>query len=301
LKIGVEISSTRQKLRWHERQLKSALEKKAIPTIFFPIKDTAVTYNRSALRLLYNDSNLLDDLSCVLVRGPGIGFLEQIYFRMNAIRLLEQSGIYVANSATSIERASDKLFTSMVLDEAGISVPPTIVAQKIDKAMNFFRNYKDIVIKPLFGSRGMGITRIKDEETAYLIFETLEQFNFVFYLQKFIPHGNRDIRALVIGDQVVATMYRVAEDDEWKTNVSRGASPERCDLDDELKEICVKSAQIVGCEITGIDIMIPENEVEEDYYIIEVNSCPAWEGLQKTTHLNIAEAIIEYLVTKIRQ
>ncbi|MFX1521115.1 MAG: RimK family alpha-L-glutamate ligase [Promethearchaeota archaeon] len=301
MKIGIEISSTRQKLCWHERQLKCALEKKAIPAIFFPIKDTVVKYTHSTLRLLYNDSNLIDDLSCVLVRGPGIGLIEQIYFRMNAIRLLEHSDIYVVNSATSIERASDKLFTSMVLDEAGILVPPTIVAQKIDEAMNFFRNYKDIVIKPLFGSKGMGLTRITNEETAYLIFEALEQFNFVFYLQKFIPHGNRDIRALVIGDQVVAAMYRVAEDDDWKTNVSRGASPKRCDLNDELKELCIKSAQKVGCEIAGIDIMIPENEVEEDYYIIEVNSCPAWEGLQNITHLNIAEAVIEYLVTKLKQ
>jgi glutathione synthase/RimK-type ligase-like ATP-grasp enzyme len=92
------------------------------------------------------------------------------------------------------------------------------------------------------------------------------------------------------------------DDRLYLQSLNRGSLKGENELtDNDLKEICVKSAQIVGCEITGIDIMIPENEVEEDYYIIEVNSCPAWEGLQKTTHLNIAEAIIEYLVTKIRQ
>jgi len=299
LKIGVAISSIGQKLRWHELQLKRVLDKKNISTIFFPIKDTIANYSASTLSVHYNNSNLINELSGVLVRGSGIGVLEQIYFRMNVIRLFEHSGIYVVNSATAIERASDKLFTSMALDGINISVPPTIVAQKIDDAMNFFRNYKDIVIKPLFGSRGEGITRIKDEDTAYLIFETLEQFNLTIYLQKFIPHGNRDIRALVVGDQVIAAMYRVAENNGWKTNVSLGATPELCELDDKLKKICVRAAQIIGCEIAGIDIMIPENEQDVDYYLLEVNACPAWEGLQKTTTLNIAEAIVDYLATRI--
>jgi RimK family alpha-L-glutamate ligase len=299
LKIGVAISSTGQKLRWHELQLQHALEKKGISTVFFPIKDTIANYSRSTLRLLHNNSNLIDELSGVLVRGPGIGVLEQIYFRMNVVRLFEHSGIYVINSATAIERASDKLFTSMALDGANISVPPTMVAQKIDEAMSFFRNYKDIVIKPLFGSRGKGITRITDEDAAYLIFETLEQFNLIIYLQKFIPHGNRDIRALVIGDQVIAAMYRVAENNGWKTNVSLGATPELCTLNEKLKKICVKAAQVVGCEIAGIDIMIPDDEQDTDYYLLEVNACPAWEGLQKTTTLNIAEAIVDYIATRI--
>jgi len=299
LKIGVAISSTGQRLRWHELQLKRALDKKGISTVFFPIKDTMVNYSRSTSRLLYNNSNLIDELNGVLVRGPGIGILEQIYFRMNAIRLFEHSNIYVVNSAASIERASDKLFTSMTLEGIHISVPPTMVAQKIDDAMTFFRNYKDIIIKPLFGSRGKGITRITDEEAAYLIFETLEQFSFTFYLQKFIPHGNRDIRALVIGDQVIAAMYRVAENNGWKTNVSLGSTPEQCELNEKLKKICVRAAQIVGCEIAGIDVMIPENEDAVDYYLLEVNACPAWEGLQKTTDLNIAESIVDYIATRI--
>ncbi|MFX1466134.1 MAG: RimK family alpha-L-glutamate ligase, partial [Promethearchaeota archaeon] len=162
-----------------------------------------------------------------------------------------------------------------------------------------FRNYKDIVIKPLFGSMGKGITRITDEDAAYLIFETLEKFNFTIYLQKFIPHGNRDIRALVIGDQVIAAMYRVAEKNGWKTNVSLGATPELCELDEKLKKICVRAAQIIGCEIAGIDIMIPENEQDVDYYLLEVNACPAWEGLQKTTKLNIAEVIVDFIATRI--
>lgn len=299
MRLGIEISSAGRRFSWHEQQLKRALDKNGMPSIFFTLKDTRVDYGNSTLRLIYENSNLLDDLSGVIIRGPGIGFLEQIYFRMNAVRVLEHSNIYVVNSATSIERASDKLFTSMTLEGANISVPPTMVTQKIDEAFNFFRKYKDIVTKPLFGSRGKGITRIKDEDTAYLIFETLEQFNLTIYLQQFIPHGNRDIRALVIGDQVIAAMYRIAENNDWKTNVSLGATPEVCELDEKLKKICVRAAQTIGCEIAGIDIMIPENEQDADYYLLEVNACPAWEGLQKTTTLNIAEAIVDYLATRM--
>jgi ribosomal protein S6--L-glutamate ligase/tetrahydromethanopterin:alpha-L-glutamate ligase len=299
LKIGIAISTIGQKLRWHELQLKYAFDKKKISTVFFPIKDTIANYSRFTLGVNFNNANLVKELNGVLVRGPGIGVLEQIYFRMNVVRMFEDSGVYVINSATAIERASDKLFTSMALGEAHILVPPTIVTQKIDQAMDFLRNYKDIVIKPLFGSRGKGITRICDEDTAYLIFEALEQFNLTIYLQKFIPHGNRDIRALVIDDQVIAAMYRVVENNGWKTNVSLGATPEFCELSDKLEKICVRAAQIIGCEIAGIDIMIPENEQEPDYYVLEVNACPAWEGLQKTTTLNIAEAITDYIATKM--
>lgn len=301
MKIGVRISSTRRRLSWHGQQLKDALNKKGIPAIFFSLKDTAINYGKSTPSLVYNNSNLIDELSGVLIRGPGTGFLEQIYFRMNAVRVFEHASIYVVNSATSIERASDKLYTSMVLEKAGISVPPTMAAQKIDEAMNFFKNYEDIVIKPLFGSMGKGITRIQDEAQAYLIFRALEQFSITLYLQKFIPHGNRDIRALVIGDKVIAAMYRIAKSNDWKTNIGQGAIPVQCDLNEELQEICVKATHIVGCEIAGIDILIPEDEDNKDYYILEVNSGPAWAGLQKTTNLNIAEAFIDFLATKIKQ
>ena len=179
-------------------------------------------------------------------------------------------------------------------EENGILVPQTVVTEDPKKGLDAFKQLGgDVVIKPLFGSQGIGVTRVSDIEVARRIFRALAFHHNVLYIQQFIPHGNRDIRAFVVGKKVVAAMYRIAEN--WKTNVSQGAKTQPCKPNSEITNIAVKAAQIIGCDIAGVDIM----EGEEGYFINELNSQPGFKGLQSTTSIDIAGTIIDHLLTRL--
>ena len=152
----------------------------------------------------------------------------------------------------------------------------------------------DVVVKPLFGSRGVGATRISDPDVAARVFRTISFYHGVLYLQEFIPHGRADIRAFVIGDRVVAAMHRIAK--TWKTNVSLGAKPVPLNLSEELKNLAVKAAEVIGCKVTGVDIV----EGPEGPVVIELNSQPGWRGLQSVTKISIADEIISYILSELK-
>jgi ribosomal protein S6--L-glutamate ligase/tetrahydromethanopterin:alpha-L-glutamate ligase len=152
----------------------------------------------------------------------------------------------------------------------------------------------DIVVKPLFGSLGMGITRVSSEDIAYRVFRALEMTKSVYYLQEFIQHGGEDIRVFIIGGEVVASMRRVSEN--WKTNISIGGKAQPYEPNEEINEISLKAAQKLGLEYTGVDVMVSGNNV----YIIELNSTPGWEGLQSVTETDITKKLVEYVLSKAR-
>jgi RimK family alpha-L-glutamate ligase len=146
----------------------------------------------------------------------------------------------------------------------------------------------------LFGSRGIGSTRISDSEIAARIFRTVSFHHGVLYLQEFIPHGVSDVRAFVIGDHVIAAMHRVAE--TWKTNVSLGARPMPLKLSNELDELAVKAAKVIGCKVAGVDIL----ESPDGPVIVELNSQPGWRGLQTVTSIDIAEEIVKHVLSELK-
>ena len=151
----------------------------------------------------------------------------------------------------------------------------------------------DIVVKPLFGSLGMGITRVSSEDIAYRVFRALEMTNSGFYLQEFIPHGGVDIRVFIIGGEVVASMKRVS--DGWKTNISSGGKAQKYEPSEDIKEICLKASDKLGLEYTGVDVMLHDDDV----YIIELNSTPGWEGLQSVTEIDITKKLVNYILSRI--
>jgi len=206
---------------------------------------------------------------------------------------MERLGLLVINSPSSIEIAVDKYYSLTLLEENGLNVPETVVTENPKKALDSFNKLGgDVVIKPIFGSRGIGVTRVTDAEVARRIFRSLSFYHYVLYIQKFIPHGNRDIRAFVVGNRVIAAMYRIAEN--WKTNVSQGAKTLPFKPNTEVTNIAVKATQIIGCDIAGVDIM----EGEDGYIINEINSQPGFKGLQSTTTIDIAGAIVDHILTK---
>jgi len=227
----------------------------------------------------------------ILVRGFGANVTQKIFFRLDILRAIEEYGIRLINSRESLEIASDKFLTSLFLEKHNIPTPRTIICEDPHDALQMYEELGgDIIIKPLFGSKGIGISRLNDKGFAENVIITLGQLNEVFYLQEFIEHYNRDIRIFVIGDEAIAGMYRVS--DNWKTNVYAGAEVKPLKLTDELTELAIKSAAVTKTEIAGVDIL----ESEEGYYVIEVNSIPGFTALQKVTDINIPEKIISYFL-----
>ncbi|UCC57857.1 MAG: RimK family alpha-L-glutamate ligase [Candidatus Bathyarchaeum sp.] len=291
MKMGI---MTRDADGWCSTQLRKAMERQNVTPVCFSYRQLIARVNYTPEASAGN-IDVFRDLSSMITRPIGRGSLEEIIFRMNLLQRLERLGMLIINPPLAIERSVDKYCALTLFQENGLPVPQTAVTESHDEALKCFHELGgDVVVKPLFGSRGVGATRISDPDVAARVFRTISFYHGVLYLQKFIPHGASDIRAFVIGDRVVAAMRRIAE--TWKTNVSLGARPVPLNLPEELENLAVKAAQVIGCKVTGVDII----EGPEGPVVVELNSQPGWRGLQSVTKTNIADEIISYIVSELR-
>lgn len=234
----------------------------------------------------------LEDCQALLVRTIPIGSLEQIIFRMDALHRLEHLGMKIVNSPTTVERTVDKFYTDFLLRDAGILTPRTMVSEDFEQALAAFRQMGDVIVKPLFGSEGKGMRRVSDEDTAYRVFRALELDRYIYYLQEYIPHGQEDIRAFVVGGRVIAAMRR--RGDGWKTNVSQGAQVEAVELSPHLQDLSIEVARLVGADYAGVDLLPAE---DGRVFVLEVNSIPGWRGLSQTVSFDIADVIVEHVLS----
>ncbi len=291
MKVGI-IASDRQE--WHVRQLMGELTRRGVEAYVFPV--TQLVSQVGSRPRVSIKGYAVEEYDAVIVRRVPGGTTEQVFYRMDVLHALEDLGVCVVNPAESIERSVDKYYTSALLEQASIRTPRTVVGERFSDAMRGFRRLGgDVVVKPLFGSLGTGMVRVSDEEIAHRVFRALEMAGSVYYLQEFIPHGNEDIRAFVVGGEVVASMRRVA--DGWKTNISAGGRAEPYELGDELAGVSVKAAGAIGLEYAGVDLL--RSEIDGAEYVVELNSTPGWEGLQTVTERNIAAVLVEYILSKI--
>jgi len=285
---------TRDGTGWCSTQLRKALDKKNIKPACFGYRQIIgrVNYTPEAS---VNEIEILKDLDALITRPIGRGSLEEIIFRMNLLHKLERSGLLIINPPLAIERSVDKYCSLTLFQEQNIPVPRTAVTESFDEALKCFHELgEDVIVKPLFGSRGVGTTRITDPDIAARVFRTISFHHGVLYLQEFIPHKNSDIRAFVIGHRVVASMRRKSE--SWKNNISLGAKPVSLNLPEELETLAVKTAEVIGCKVAGVDLMVGPNGP----VVIEINSQPGWRGLQSVTKINIADEIISYIVSELK-
>ncbi|MHA2282830.1 MAG: RimK family alpha-L-glutamate ligase [Promethearchaeota archaeon] len=226
-----------------------------------------------------------------LVRGFGAGVTQKIFFRLDILRAIEEYDVKLINSRESLEIASDKFLTSVFLEKHRIPTPKTVICEDSNSALEAFEDLGgDCVFKPLFGSKGVGITRLNDKAFAENVLYSLGRLNDVFYLQEFVEHNNRDIRILVLGDKIVTGMYRVS--DSWKTNIHAGARAEPLEISGELENLAIKAAQVTKTEIAGVDII----ESSKGFQVLEVNSIPGFTALQKVTSINLPEEIVSYFL-----
>jgi len=292
LKIGI---ATRDRNSWSSTQLREALAKHNIPHLCFSFPQLVA---RAGYKPYINVGNtsILEELDALLIRPIGRGSLEEIVFRMDMLYRLQRLGLYVINPPEAIEHCVDKYDLLAILEDNGIPVPRTAITENVDEALKAFNELGgDVVVKPIFGSRGIGSTRVKDPEIASTIFRAITFYHGVIYLQEFVHHGFSDIRAFVVGDRVVAAMRRLAN--SWKTNYSQGARPEPLRLDRTMEEMAIKSAKLIECKIAGVDIL----ESPRGPLVVEVNSQPGWRGLQSVTRVNIADEIVDFVLSELKK
>lgn len=286
---------TKNENSYSSTKLKDALIKIDVPYKCLYFSQLAASI-RFKPYLKVGNTNILEELDALIIRPIGRGSLEEIIFRMDILHRLQRLGLYIINPPKALEHCVDKYASLALLEEHGIPVPRTVVTENVDEALKAFNDLgRDIVIKPLFGSRGMGSTRINDPEIASTIFKAVTFYHGVIYIQEYVPHGFSDIRAFVIGDHVVAAMRRVAN--SWKTNYSQGARPVTLKLEKEIEKLAIKSAECIECKIAGVDIL----ESPKGPLINEINSQPGWKGLQSVSKVNIADEIVSFILSELKK
>jgi RimK family alpha-L-glutamate ligase len=292
LKIGI---ATRNRESYSSSKLRDVLKKRNIPHTCFSLPHLVARVGYSP-SLRVNHMSLYDELDALIIRPIGRGSLEELVFRMDALYRLQRLGLYVINPPEAIEHCVDKFDILAILEENGIPVPRTVVTEDNKEALMGFKELgNDVIVKPIFGSRGIGATRLNDPEVAATVFTAIRFCHGTIYMQEFVEHGFSDIRAFVVGDRVVAAMKRVAK--SWKTNYSQGAQPEATDLDVTLEDIAINSARAIECKIAGVDIL----ESPKGPVVVEVNSQPGWRGLQSVSKVDIASEIVDFVVSELKK
>lgn len=291
LRIGIITAYPQED--WHSRQLIDAVERLGEAVVIRPeILGARLT---PAGVSVFAANTLLPTLDgYILARGFGekgnSDFLVPVY------QILQRSGHLLVNGIDPLLTAIDKFETSYRLQQAGVPTPPVVVVQEADTARTVLREWGCLVVKPLYGSLGVGVELLQDNPAGHArLPEFLTRFGAI-YLQEFIPIPGRDIRAFVVGDRVAASIYRKAPPGMWKTNITLGGTPEPCQLDAEQTRIAVTAARTLGLDYAGVDIL----EGPAGPVVIEVNGNPLWQGLQQATGQNMAEAIIAWVVARIQ-
>lgn len=281
---------------WHKGRLRRALEALGVQPVLFSLDDVAVvTGGGEPLRVPGFDAGLPDG---VLMRTIAGGTFEATTMRLGVLHALVSAGVTVWNAPTAIERSVDKAATSLIIGRAGLPTPDTFVVSKREAAAAIVareaRPGRPIVLKPLFGSQGEGLMLIERPEEL----PTEEAVNRVYYLQRYIPRSDglwRDYRVFVCEGRAIAGMIR--EGDGWITNVHRGGRPFAWAMPPRAAELAEAAAQAVGVDYTGVDLV---EDGEGGFLILEVNSMPAWSGLQKVTEVDIAGTIARGFLSAVR-
>jgi glutathione synthase/RimK-type ligase-like ATP-grasp enzyme len=251
---------------WHTAELQRAATERGHEATILPYEGLVASIgSRPGLR---SRTTELDAVDTVLARIIPSGSLEQIIFRVDALHRLE---------------------------DRGVPTPPTIVCDTAEEAAAAFRMLGDVIVKPLFGSMGLGMVRVDNEEMAYRVFRTIEQIRGVYYLQRTIEHDGVDVRAFVVGGRVLGAIERRAAG--WRTNLARGGAARSITLPDHLSGLAVRAAAAVGADYAGVDLL---TATDGTVYVLEVNGIPGWRGLQEATGIDVAGTLMDFLTIPSR-
>lgn len=265
-------------IRWEEKAIYESARKRGIDITNVDCKDLILELDGPSY------SNKIIIQRCVS------------YFKsLHSTAALEGLGASVINPLNTSIVCGNKLFTHMKLKNAGIKTPKVITTFSYEAALSALDVFGyPTIIKPTIGSWGRLIALLKDKDAAKAVIED-RQHMFplyqIYYFEEFVDRPPRDIRAIVIGDTVVAAIYRYSENSEWKTNMALGGRAESCPITKELEDICIKSTQAVDGKIVGVDLM----ESSRDGLLVhEVNNTTEFKNTVRVTGVPIQDMIVDY-------
>ncbi|MFO7902742.1 MAG: hypothetical protein R6U98_08785 [Pirellulaceae bacterium] len=283
---------------WHDARLDSAFRARGYETVTVSLCDC--TLDVSGTHRVITLPGFHGELPTgVFVRGVSGGTLQEIVFQLNILHVLQAEGITVYNDARAIERSVDKALTSFLLARAGLSVPPTRITCDQEDAVSFTQQElaagHSVVCKPLFGAQGEGIARIDTVSDL----PTRDQVCGVWYLQRFIQSeltGSSDWRVFVIRSRTVAMIRRSSAG--WLTNVCQGGYCHAGFLDPSIVAMAEAAATCLSMNYAGVDMLC---DLEGQWWVLEVNSIPAWRGLQNATGVEVAKLLVDDLLVECQQ
>ena len=280
---------------WHARQLTSACAALGIRAVCINLSECGIDTEKPYGLTIPGFGGALP--IAVLVRSMSGGSFEAVTLRLGILHALRELGVCVVNDARAIERCVDKSATSFLLARAGIPTPATWAVESIGAAAAIVEREAasgPLVLKPLFGSQGRGLRLIRRKDDL----PGPEAVKGVYYLQRYVGverDGFRDFRLLVSRGRVITAMMRHAA--TWVTNIKRGGRPVPAVIDRKTKALAVAAASAVGADFAGVDLL---HDADGRPTVLEVNSMPAWSGLQKVTGTNIAAVLAADLFGRVR-
>lgn len=292
---------------WHGKQLQLAFAERGIEAVFVSLQSCGMHMPAQRASAQQYDVKPLMHIpgfaantppAAVFVRGISGGTLQQVITRLNVLHMLAMQGVRIYNDVKAIERTVDKAMTSFLLRLHAVNTPATWVCESKEQAETIRQTaaaeQQLLVMKPLFGSQGLGVRKLAVDEMLPV---PMQQYvDGVYYFQQLIetaaaPH---DYRVFVIAGKVVAAMKRIGS--SWVNNVAAGGRCEVVQPDETMRQLALKAAAAVDIDYCGVDII---QAASGDYYVLEVNSIPAWKGLQSVCHLNIAQLLVDDFLSKM--
>lgn len=240
-------------------------------------------------RVLYKGRNLAE-LDFVLPRIPRT----YMWFGYKILKVLEDK-VYMPIDPYAVIASRNKFLTLLALKQAGIPVPETYLSASRQTVENLLDEMSyPVVMKLLYGSLGKGVMFADSKQSAKSFMDTLERFKEPIFLEEYVPNPGEDLRVFVLGSEVLGAMRRIAEKDELRTNIGIGGTGKPAKIDDKIRDIAIKAADVLGTKITGIDIIKgPAGPV-----VIEANVNVHFEGITKTLGINVAREIVEFVRTE---
>lgn len=278
-------------LRWEERAILDAAKEVGLDLEPIHLYNTILRVGENGLK----SEALLANAEIALQRAISHAVA------LNSTIALESLRIRVVNNSASTAIAMNKLWTLSILVRSGIKTPRTLIAfseEACYKAAQILRY--PVVLKPIDGSWGRLISMARDDEELRSVLEHRSYIPNpsmkVHMVQEFVNKPNRDIRVFVVGDEVPVAIYRVSN--HWITNTARGGKAEPAKIDEELRELILKTAKLIGVEIAGIDVF---EDREKGYVVNEINAVPEFKNTVAATGVKVHLKIAEYIKAQIRR
>ena len=273
-------------LRWEEKSLIETAKKKDLKIEVINCRENSIE---------------LDDDGSTYCNHIILQRCVSYYNNLHSTAAFEGLGARVINSLYTAIMCGNKLFTHMELSKSSIAIPKAFCAFSNQSAMNILnRNGYPKVIKPVVGSWGRMIALLKDKEAAEAVIEDREHMYplyQVYYFEEFVKRPPRDIRCIVVGDNVVAAIYRYSGENEWKTNMALGGKAEACKVTNEMEDLCLRAARTMKGEILGVDLMESD---DNGLLVHEVNNTTEFKNTVRVTEKDIPSLIIDHLINSIK-